>query len=101
MTACHSEMNRRISGAAADFPDKICTRDAAAFFGSLHGPLSHLLWTDRMWMSCRGGSERPSVGLLRSTLRIAGCAEPARGAIRCRRTDRGFGGADPARLARG
>ncbi len=50
--------NRSIYGAAASLPDAERRRDRGAFFGSIHGTLSHLLWGDRMWMSRFLGNER-------------------------------------------
>jgi len=75
MAAYNSEMNRRIYAAAAEIPDEARKRDAGAFFGSLHGTLSHLLWADRLWMSRLAGWERPSVGIPGSASLIADFAE--------------------------
>lgn len=33
-----------------------------AFWGSIHGTLSHLYWADRIWLSRFGVAEKPSVG---------------------------------------
>jgi uncharacterized damage-inducible protein DinB len=67
MATCNNKMNRRIYAAAAELPDEIRERDARAFFGSLRGTLSHLLWADRVWMSRLAGWERLSVGIPGST----------------------------------
>ena len=51
MAAYNAEMNRRLYEAAARIPDPERRKDRGAFWGSLHGTLSHLLWGDQMWMS--------------------------------------------------
>lgn len=51
MAAYNAEMNRRLYDAAARIPDAERRKDSGAFWGSLHGTLSHLLWGDQMWMS--------------------------------------------------
>jgi len=38
-------------------------RERGAFFGSIHGTLSHLLWADRIWMSRFAGTPRPPGGI--------------------------------------
>jgi uncharacterized damage-inducible protein DinB len=42
--------NERLYEAAAKVPDADYRADRGAFFGSLHGTLSHLLVGDRIWM---------------------------------------------------
>ncbi|MBB5751472.1 DinB family protein [Prosthecomicrobium pneumaticum] len=42
--------NRRLYAAAGALDDADYRADRGAFFGSLHGTLSHLLVTDRIWM---------------------------------------------------
>ena len=37
--------------------------DRGAFFGSIHGTLSHLFWGDSIWMSRFDGWEKPPVGI--------------------------------------
>ena len=51
MAAYNSEMNRRIYAAAAQLTDEERRTDRGAFFGSLHGTLSHLVWGDYNWMA--------------------------------------------------
>lgn len=51
--------NRSIYTAAASLPDDARRRDRGAFFGSIHGTLSHLLWGDRQWMSRFAGTQPP------------------------------------------
>ncbi|WP_046118351.1 DinB family protein [Ensifer aridi] len=49
--------NRRLYAAAAELSDAEFRENKGAFFGSLHGTLSHLLAADRIWMKrfTRGG----------------------------------------------
>ena len=51
--------NRSLFDAADALPDDERRRDRGAFFGSIHGTLSHLLWGDRMWLSRFTDVERP------------------------------------------
>lgn len=49
---------------AADTLDEAARRaDRGAFFGSIHGTLSHLLWGDGMWMSRFDGGSKPPGGI--------------------------------------
>ena len=43
--------NENLYGVADSLSDAERRRERGAFFGSIHGTLSHLLWADRMWMS--------------------------------------------------
>jgi uncharacterized damage-inducible protein DinB len=43
--------NARLYQAALALPDVLYRRDAGVFFHSLHGTLSHLLLTDRLWLT--------------------------------------------------
>ena len=43
-------VNKRLYQAAAALPESDYRADRGAFFGSLHGTLSHLVVTDRIWM---------------------------------------------------
>jgi len=43
-------MNEKIYAQAATLAASDRTRNLGAFFGSLHGTLSHLLWADRIWL---------------------------------------------------
>jgi uncharacterized damage-inducible protein DinB len=63
MAAYNAEMNRRLYRAADGLDDAARRLDRGAFFGSLHGTLSHLLWGDTTWMSRFDGWEKPSVGI--------------------------------------
>ena len=63
MAAYNSEMNRRLYRAAGQVPDAERRADRGAFFGSLHGTLSHLLWGDHAWMQRFAGWERLPGGI--------------------------------------
>ncbi len=63
MAAYNSEMNRRLYVAAARIPDAERHADRGAFWGSLHGTLSHLVWGDIQWMARFDGGEKPAVGI--------------------------------------
>ena len=43
-------MNERLYALVGGIDDAERRRDRAAFFGSMHGTLNHLLWGDRMWL---------------------------------------------------
>lgn len=66
MAAYNSEMNRRLYGAAQRLPDAERRRDRAAFWGSLHRTLAHILWGDGQWMSRFDGWERPTTPIRES-----------------------------------
>lgn len=51
--------NHSIYAAADTLSDTARRQERGAFFGSIHGTLSHLLWGDLMWLSrFRGREER-------------------------------------------
>lgn len=62
MAAYNAEMNRRLYRAADTLDDAARRADRGAFWGSLHGTLSHILWGDTQWMSRIDGWDRPPVG---------------------------------------
>ncbi|MCW8085736.1 DinB family protein [Sabulicella glaciei] len=63
MAAYNSEMNRR-TFAAGDMLEEAQRRaEDGAFFGSLHGTLSHLLWADAIWMHRFAGWDAPAGGI--------------------------------------
>ena len=66
MAAYNAEMNRRIYAAAERLGEAERRRDRGAYWHSIQGTLSHLLWADRMWMSRLGGWEKPDVSLAQS-----------------------------------
>jgi uncharacterized damage-inducible protein DinB len=67
MAAYNSEMNRRLYAAADRLAPAQRSEDRGAFFGSVHGTLSHLLWGDRIWMSRFDGWDPPAGGIAGST----------------------------------
>ena len=66
MAAYNSEMNRRLYAAASRLTDIERRRDRAAFWGSLHNTLVHILWGDGQWMSRFDGWERPQTPIKES-----------------------------------
>lgn len=67
MATYNAEMNRRLYDAAARLPDEERTRDRGAFWGSIQGTLSHLLWGDRVWMARFAGWPKPAEPMREST----------------------------------
>ncbi|MGG5810404.1 DinB family protein [Falsiroseomonas sp. CW058] len=63
MAAYNAEMNRRLYAAADALTDAQRRQDRGAFFGSIHGTLSHLLWGDTTWMGRFAGWDAPRVGI--------------------------------------
>ena len=63
MAAYNAEMNRRLYRAADTLDDAARRAGRGAFWGSIHGTLSHLLWGDTIWMSRFDGWEKPPVGM--------------------------------------
>src|SRR5688500_15673633 len=55
--------NDNLYGVADGLSDEERRRDRGAFFGSIHGTLSHLLWADCMWMSRFSNVAKPGVGI--------------------------------------
>ncbi len=58
--------NRSIYTAASSVTDAARQLDRGAFFGSIHGTLSHLLWGDTIWMSRFGEGDAPEGGIPQS-----------------------------------
>lgn len=58
--------NRSIYAAAGALDDAARRADRGAFFGSLHGTLSHLMWGDAMWMHRFSGSPKPAGSIAES-----------------------------------
>jgi uncharacterized damage-inducible protein DinB len=69
MAAYNAEMNRRLYAAADTLDDAARRADGGAFWGSIHGTLSHLLWGDTTWMSRFDGWDPPGVGI-KDSLRL-------------------------------
>ncbi|MDA8049074.1 MAG: damage-inducible protein DinB [Rhodospirillales bacterium] len=70
MAAYNTEMNRRLYAAAARLSDAERRRDHGAFWGSIHGTFSHLLWGDSIWMSRFAGWPKPEVTIKESARMI-------------------------------
>ncbi len=66
MAAYNAEMNRRLYAAADTLDDATRRADGGAFWGSIHGTLSHLVWGDTTWMSRFDGWDAPGVALKQS-----------------------------------
>lgn len=60
MARYNSWQNASLYGAADGLSDEARRQDRGAFFSSIHGTLSHLLWGDTMWMSRLAGGPRPT-----------------------------------------
>jgi uncharacterized damage-inducible protein DinB len=52
--------NESIYGAASGLSDAARRQDRGAFFGTIHGTLSHLIWADSMWMHRFTSSPKPA-----------------------------------------
>ncbi len=55
--------NERLYAACAELSDAERKRPRAAFFGSIHGTLNHILLGDRIWMGRFAGRDMPSTAL--------------------------------------
>ena len=75
MAAYNAEMNRRLYDAAARLTDAQRREPRGAFWGSIHGTLSHLLWGDQAWMSRFDGWPVPPVKIKQSAGMIEDFAE--------------------------
>ncbi len=63
MARYNAWQNRSLYEAADGLTDADRKVDRGAFFGSIHGTLSHLMWADQQWMSrfLPGGVDKPPV----------------------------------------
>ena len=75
MAAYNAEMNRRLYAAAARLSDAERRAPRGAFWGSIHGTLTHLLWGDCQWMSRFDGWAKPDVPIKQSAGMIEDFAE--------------------------
>ena len=66
MAAYNRWQNSSIYAAASSLDDRERCQDRGAFFGSIHGTLSHVLWADQMWMHRFAGTA-PAQSLSLST----------------------------------
>jgi uncharacterized damage-inducible protein DinB len=70
MAAYNAEMNRRLYGAAARLSDAERRAPRGAFWGSIQGTLTHILWGDRQWMSRFDDWEKPTTPIKESAQMI-------------------------------
>jgi uncharacterized damage-inducible protein DinB len=66
MAAYNAEMNRRVLAAAGRLTPVERRAERGAFWDSIQGTLSHLLWADRVWMARFGVGVPPQVTLRES-----------------------------------
>ena len=66
MTTYNAAMNARLYAASARLSEDARRQDRGAFWTSIHGTLSHLLWADVMWMSRFDGWRPPARRLAES-----------------------------------
>jgi uncharacterized damage-inducible protein DinB len=78
MAAYNAEMNRRLYDAAARLSDSERRLPRGAFWGSIHGTLTHILWGDRQWMSRFDHWPKPTTAIKDSAQMIDDFAALAR-----------------------
>jgi len=75
MAEYSAEMNRRLYAAAARLSDTERRQLRGAFWGSIHGTLTHIVWGDRQWMSRFDTWPRPHTPIKQSAQMIADFTE--------------------------
>jgi uncharacterized damage-inducible protein DinB len=75
MAEYNAEMNRRLYAAAARLSDADRRAPRGAFWGSIHGTLTHVLWGDRQWMSRFDDWPKPATPIKQSAQMIEDFAE--------------------------
>jgi uncharacterized damage-inducible protein DinB len=70
MAEYNAEMNRRLYGASARLSDAERREPRGAFWGTIHGTLTHILWGDRQWMSRFDNWPRPTTPIKESAQMI-------------------------------
>jgi uncharacterized damage-inducible protein DinB len=75
MTEYNAEMNRRLYAAATRLTDADRRAPRGAFWGSIHGTLTHILWGDRQWMSRFDDWPKPATPIKQSAQMIEDFAE--------------------------
>jgi len=70
MAEYNAEMNRRLYSAAARLSDAERRLPRGAFWGSIHGTLTHILWGDRQWMSRFDAWPKPTTPIKESAQMI-------------------------------
>jgi len=63
MASYNAWQNHSLYSAAEGLDEEMLRLDVGAFFGSILGTFSHLLWADRVWMSRFTDIQRPDVGI--------------------------------------
>lgn len=63
MARYNTWQNRSLVSAAETLSEAARAQDRGAFFGSIAGTFSHLLWGDSMWMSRFDGFEKPGISI--------------------------------------
>ena len=66
MAEYNAEMNRRLYSAAARLSDSERRQSRGAFWGSIHGTLTHILWGDQQWMSRFDDWPKPTTAIKQS-----------------------------------
>lgn len=64
--------NQSVFAAADGLGDDARNLDRGAFFGSIHGTLSHLLWGDQIWMHRFSASPMPAVSTIGTSSGMVG-----------------------------
>ena len=75
MAAYNAEMNHRLYSAAARLSEGERRSPRGAFWGSIHGTLTHIFWGDRQWMSRFDNWPRPATPIKQSAEMIGDFAE--------------------------
>jgi len=70
MAEYNAEMNRRLYAAGARLTDGERKAARGAFWQSIHGTLTHILWGDIQWMSRFDGWPKPDVGQKQSAVMV-------------------------------
>jgi len=70
MADYNAEMNRRLYAAAARLTDPERKADRGAFWKSIHGTLTHILWGDTQWMSRFDDWPKPAAAIKQSSALI-------------------------------
>ncbi|KUF11786.1 DinB family protein [Pseudoponticoccus marisrubri] len=63
MARYNAWQNRQLKAAFATLDDAALRAERGAFFGSILGTASHLLWGDRVWLSRLAGTTLPEGGI--------------------------------------
>ncbi|WP_108880960.1 DinB family protein [Anderseniella sp. Alg231-50] len=72
MARYNAWQNQSVLDAADTLDDTARNLDRGAFFGSIRGTLSHLLWGDQIWLSRFSGSPAPAVSSIEASADMCG-----------------------------